>query len=157
MDTGEESRCVYCGMPVIIDIDGTAADKIEAEAAKYRSGLVSKITGISTAAFSYAVKDNQFVDNGEITIPIADGTKCFKHPIWAGKDFVQAPGQGKQRLTIEYKFGGKPQSLSCEINTPKTEDFWKIGVMLDERLRLNVYIGAEKQHSSAENLDLSLR
>jgi hypothetical protein len=144
-------------MPVIIIMDDDGKKVALQGAGNFRDKLVSRISAISAEVFTYTVKNKEFVDNGEKTIRIADGAGCFKRLVWAGEDFAQVPDQGKRRMTIRYTFDGKPKSVPFDIATPKTGDYWKIGVMLDDHLRLNVYLGGEKQNTKVKDINLSLQ
>jgi hypothetical protein len=142
-------------MPVIVDLDGSGFDRKEAE--KHQHILISRISDISVLVFSYAIKNNQLADTGKKPIPIARGVDCFNRILWTKEVFVQVPNQGKRSLTLCYDFGGNQQNVSFDIDPPKTDDFWKLGVLLDDRLRLNVYIGNENQNTYVIGLDLSLQ
>jgi hypothetical protein len=144
-------------MPVINVMDENGRNFALQEAEKFRDKAVSRISAISAEVFTYTVKNNEFVDNGKKTIRIADGAECFKRHVWAGENFVQAPDQGKRPLTIRYTFDGKPQSVSFDIATPKTGDYWKIGAVLDEHLRLNIVVGGENQNTIVKDINLSLQ
>jgi hypothetical protein len=143
-------------MPVVIIMDKEGENFALQEAGKFRDKLVARISAISVEVFNYAFMGGKVADGGRNTIPLADGKDCFKKVFWHGQDFVQA-NQGKWQMTIRYKVDGKDKSVSVDIATPKTEDFWKLGVMLDEHLRLNIFLGEEKQHTSVSGVVLSLQ
>jgi hypothetical protein len=144
-------------MPVINVMDEDGRNFALQEAGNFRGKLVSRISAISAEVFTYTVKNNEFVDNGKKAIRIADGAGCFQRLIWAERNLVQVPDQEKRPMTIRYTFDGKPKSASFDIETPKTGDFWKFGIMLDEHLRLNVYLGGEKQNTNVKDINLSLQ
>jgi hypothetical protein len=139
----------------IIPTDDNGENFVHRKAGEFRDKAVSQINAISAEVFTYTVKNNEFVDTGKKTIRIADGAECFKRLVWAKENFAQAPEQGKRPMTIRYTFDGKPKSVSFDIATPKTGDYWKIGIMLDDHLKLNVYLDEEK--ACAKALKLSLR
>jgi hypothetical protein len=144
-------------MPVIIIMDEDGKNFALQEAGKFRDKLVARISAISVEVFTYTFIDGKVADTGRNNIPLADGKDCFKKVFWYGQDFVQVPNQGKRQMTIRYKADGKDKSVSVDIDTPKTEGFWKLGVMLDEHLRLNIFVGGEKQNTSANGIALSFQ
>jgi hypothetical protein len=144
-------------MPVVIIMDKDGENFALQEAGKFRDKLVARISAISVEVFGYTFKDGKVAGGGRNNILLADGKDCFKKVFWHGQDFVQVPNQGKRQMTIRYKADGKDKNVSVDIDTPKTEDFWKLGVMLDEHLRLNIFVGGEKQHTSANGVALSLQ
>jgi hypothetical protein len=143
-------------MPVVIPIDKDGENVAIQKAGEFRDKLVARISAISVEVFNYAFKDGKVADSGRNTIPLADGKDCFKKEFWHRQDFVQA-SQGKKQMTIRYRVDGKDKSVSVDIDTPKIEDFWKLGVKLDECLRLNIFVGEEKQHASANGVALLLQ
>jgi hypothetical protein len=144
-------------MTVIIIMDDDGKNVALQGAGNFRDKLVSRISAISVEVFTYTVKNNEFVDSGKKNISIADGAGCFKRLVWAGENFAQVPDQGKRPVTIRYTFDGKTKSVPFDIDMPKTGDFWKFGIMLDAHLRLNVYLGGEKQNTNVKDINLSLQ
>jgi hypothetical protein len=144
-------------MPVVIIMDEDGKNFALREAGKFRDKLAARISAISVEAFTYTFRNGEFTGAGRKNILLADGKDCFKKVYWHGQDFVQVPNQGKRQMTIRYRADGKDKSVSVDIDTPKTEEFWKLGVMLDGHLRLNIFVGGEKQYASAEGVALSLR
>lgn len=154
----QSNRCSYCGFVEIIDLDSSGTEFVKNMAASHKKKLVAAITDLSVISYRY--KWNPAKSRLEMSkkeqLKLVDGVECYPGMRWTTQDFGQMPAGKDITLDISYKFNGKIKQLSCTLSTVQCDDFWKIGMVIDQSLKLRVFLGTEKKHTQSPALDLEL-
>lgn len=140
----ESYICPKCGFEHV-GIIGENSNINEINAEEYREELVSYITDISVVLLEYSVIDNRYVETGRSLLKISDGIDAYKRIEWAGaKIGKNQPGDNieKATLTVSYKYKGveKKVDVSGFTRPAKSNNFWDIGVKIDDRLNLSLFL-----------------
>lgn len=154
------SECKYCGFICVESLDDYG-DQLESErVAQYRAGLLEKITDFSINAYTYKWNPTTSkLDSGRACIKIAGAVKCFDEIVWSSESFGQNLDEDHQErpVTISYKFDGKEKELNVKLKTIKCNDFWKLGVMINQDLTVSFSIGTVDNYVVSGPFDLELR
>lgn len=152
------SRCGYCGFVEIIDMDGTGSEVVRSMAAVHKKNLAAAITDISIVSYSYRWNDAKSrleLDKKE-ELKLADGADCYPGLLWSTQDFGQMAAGKDLSLDLSYRVRGAEKHLSCTIPTVQCDDFWKLGLLIDQNLKLQLLLGTEKKHAQTEPMPLEL-
>lgn len=153
------SRCAYCGFVEIIDMDGTGNEVVQNMAAVHKKNLVAAITDISIVSYSYKwneAKSRLELDKKE-TLKLADGNDCYPGMLWTAQSFGQLAAGKDLTLDISYRFRGVQKQVSCTVPTVQSDDFWQVGLLIDQNLKLKVFLGTKKKNAEAEPVALELQ
>jgi len=151
----EESKCSYCGAVHIVDLD--QGDAVQNYANSHRQKIIEKLNNFRLPAYYYKYEQDKFVDpDRPKQIIIGNGKDCLKKVLWSQESFAQYHRAEKMSLTISYDFGGSKKEFDFDIDLPDTDDFWKLGIEIDEKLRLNVYLGDAEKNTVVNGIGLSL-
>lgn len=152
------NRCPYCGFVEIIDLDSSGTKFVKSMAASHKEQLVAAITDLSIISYRY--KWNPAKSRLEMSkkeeLKLADGAECYPSMRWTSQNFGQMPAGKDITLDISYKFKGKKKQLSCTLPTVQCNDFWKVGMVIDQALKLRVFVGTEAKNTQSPALDLEL-
>lgn len=153
------SKCNYCGFVEIIDMDGSGTELVQSMAANHKKNIVGAITDLCVVSYSYKwneAKSRLEMDKKE-ELKLADGVDCYPGMKWTSQAFGQLPAGKDITLEISYKFRGAKKKLSCTIPTVQCDDFWKVGMVIDQSLKLKIFLGTEKNHTESSAFDLELK
>ena len=153
------TRCDYCGFVEIIDMDGSGTELVNSMAASHKQNIVAAITELSVVSYSYRwneAKSRLEMDKKE-EIKLADGVECYPGLKWTSQNFGQMSAGQEITLELTYKFKGRKKKLSCTIPTVQCEDFWKLGMVIDQNLKLKLFLGTEKTQTQSAALELELK
>lgn len=156
----ESSKCWYCRHQNITLLDDSGLQKEIERGQKKKQQILDSIKDISINKFIYKWNDDQntIEPAGTERDVICNGTSCYENTVWSSSEFAQVPAveNGAKSITIFYTLDGVSKSVTTEINTIATEDFWKIGVKITDDLRMVVYLGTVSNNSSSEAFDIDL-
>ena len=153
------SKCDYCGFVEIIDMDGSGTELVQSLAATHKRNILGAITDI--CVLSYIYKWNEAKSRLEMVkkeeLKLADGTDCYQRIRRSHYSFGQIPAGQDMSIELHYKYGGEKKSLICTVPTVQCDDFWKLGVQIDEQLRLKLYLGTTEKYTESMQMPLSLK
>ena len=152
--------CDYCGFVDVEVLSEDAETFLAQEIREYAESLASDITEISVNSAVYEWKEETSrleMTSRKIETKIADGAECFAVRKWGGQDYGQQLSGKRIKLELSYRYMGKKKQLTCTVPTARCDDFWRVGVKIDNQLQLKVYLGSEKKYTESEALDLELR
>lgn len=146
------SRCPYCGYdnrPILTVSSEDSSD--------HRRELLSKISAFSIKICKYRWNEQKRSFGMLETVELFDknltGNDYYKDVKVSDIEIAQI-GVGKtKKLEIEYNYDGKPQKAAFEITPVQSGSPWRIGLLIDERLRLSVFIGDLYSGKSVLNRD----
>lgn len=156
----ETGMCWYCHHGNIVSFDESEEQSEIERGQKKKQQILDSIKDISINKFIYKWNDDQntIEHAGTERDVICNGTSCYENTVWSSSEFAQVPAveNGAKSITIFYTLDGVSKSVTTEINTIATEDFWKIGVKIRDDLRMVVYLGTVSNNSSSEAFDIDL-
>ena len=144
-----------------VNVLGGSDDINEKNAEEYRQELLKSITDISVVKMVYGVKDDKFVETGKASLKIADGVACYGKVAWAGAEICKnQPGDNIEglSLSVSYKFKGAEKSVTVsDFKRPAADNnFWDIGVKIDNKLNLSVFLGNSTNSTESSKAKLKL-
>lgn len=153
------SRCDYCGFREIIDMDESGTELLHALVSSHKKRLIDGITDISVVTYLYEwdAKKTALEKKNKEVLKLADGTDCYRNIYWAKQDFGQMVSVKKIELELSYRFNGNEKQLTVSLPSVTCDDFWKLGLVIDEALKLQVFLGTKKNHVKSELLALDLK
>lgn len=153
------SKCAYCGFREIIDMDESGTELLRTIVSSHKKRVIEGITDISVVSYLYEwnAKRAALEKKKREVIKLADGTDCYLNDYWAKQDFGQMPAEKVIRLEISYYVNGNEKQLTVTLPSVSCDDFWKLGLHIDETLRLQIFLGTKKNHTSSEWLALDLK
>lgn len=157
--TEGRSFCPYCGFVQVVSMD-TEGDKYNEKIKKeHRQEVIDALKNFSVVSYRYkwnAGASRLDLDTEE-RVKIADGKECDGNVRWAKETFGQSLAEDKPiKLTIHYTCDGKKKQVTCSLKPVQCNDFWKLGVMIDQNLRLVVCLGTEQNHVKSSPMNLAL-
>lgn len=150
------SKCPYCGMIGIVDLDGDS-DILKMMASNYKNKILGNIQAIGIKTYTYRFKEGVVAKNSENRNEIATGKSCFNTWVWTQEGFAQ--NKGMKKLVLGLYIKTKDQGIkdfTVSIPCPEQDDFWQVGIRIDENLRLCVALGTREQYNQVNDLDLPL-
>lgn len=153
------SKCGYCGFREIIDMDESGTELLHTLVSNHKNRVIEGITDISVVSHLYGwnAKKAALEKKKKETLKLADGTDCYRNLYWAGQDFGQLASLKEIQLEISYRVNGNEKQLTVTLPSPSCDDFWKLGLTVDESLHLQILLGTEKSHTSSQWLSLDLK
>ncbi|MDR1537127.1 MAG: hypothetical protein LBU32_03870 [Clostridiales bacterium] len=145
-DINNESRCHYCGLAVVINLDEFGIAQSLADAHKKR--LLSFISEISVLVLDYVNLEGEIQALPERWAKIADASDCLNRIVWCDERFAQFEGQ-HLKLSVYYR-GPLRKESTLFIKRPNTGDFWKVGIMITDSLKLRVFLGEESSFTFSD-------
>lgn len=110
---------------------------------------------------TYAYKWNEMKSRLELDKKseqrLANGIECYPVIKWTNNIFGQLPVGKDIALKLSYKFKGVKRQISCAVPTVQCEDFWKLGIIIDQSLKLKVFLGTERNYAESAPLNLELK
>lgn len=153
------SKCGYCGFREIIDMDESGTDLLRTMVESHKKKLAESITDISVVTYAYRWNQEKYgleQVKKEMT-RLADGKDCYPNVHWTAQPFGQVNAGQNLKIELSYKVCGKQKQLICEIPAAVCNDFWKIGLLIDETLHLQVYLGTRENSTASSPLALELQ
>ena len=152
------SKCGYCGFVEIIDMDGSGREVVEKMAGVRRKNLAGTVTDLSVVSYRYKWNEEKSrleLDKKEI-LRLADGRDCYPGLLWTDYSFGQLAAGKELTLEIAYKVRGVQKQVSCKVTPVQSEDFWKIGLLIGQDLKLKLFLGTKQSYAEAEPVALEL-
>ncbi len=156
----ESTYCGFCGFHMGSIAGIRSAEQVDALAAAHREIYLSDLQEISIVNYHYQWNpetsrlefynaDEQFLANG-----------CDCHPgiCWSEPLFAQlSPNDYPTlELLLSYRWRGSRKTCKVTVPTVKTDSFWRIGLLMDSQLRLQVFLGDATKFSVSEPVALDL-
>lgn len=142
-----KSYCPYCGMLCVVDLDGQS-EIMKTMSSNYRKKIISNITAIGVVNHSYKMANQKIVKDSVKLTDIATGEQCFMNPVWTKERFAQYKGSREITLQLYVKTrSNKTSYFNFKMAMPDVKEFWKVGVMMNNDLSMNVYLGIESNCS----------
>jgi len=159
--TEGRSFCPYCGFVQVVSMDSAGEQYNDAIRKEHRNEVVSLLKNFSISSYYYRWNEatSQLELDKSETVKLADGKDCDNRIFWSSQTFGQnRPENGQpMKLTLNYTFDSNRRQVTCQIKPVQCDDFWKIGVMIDQNLRLVVCLGNEKNCAKSVPMDLNLK
>jgi hypothetical protein len=150
-------KCAYCGLQNVVGLDEESKEDVRKWGDEHRKKIVQNLKAFSIQTYSYAIVDGKVQAEAPVRLVLADAADCLNRLVWSKDSYAQGFDGGTRRMKIGYTFNGEERESEFDIVLPKTEEFWRFGIALDENnLTLNVRLGSEEAHTKAENIDLRL-
>ena len=147
-------ECGYCKFIFAEVLDKQALIEEEEDAAQHRITKITSLKNFRTQGYAYDFNGNNMKETQPPHFKLGDGAAAYGKILWSQEQFAQCHDKPKQLLTIQYDTDTVTQSVSCEIDMPKTKDFWRLGVEIDDTLHLTVYLGEPSNCTKATSLPL---
>lgn len=147
------SKCPYCGCMNIALLDNSASSTESERCNKYKMKIIEQLRDFSIEAYNY--KWNETTSKlelvGRIHTKIADGNDSFGKIKWSEKSFGQNfdDNEKERTVTIGYEFKDQKHTINAVLKTVKCDDFWKIGIRLNDDLTISIYLGTESNYTSS--------
>lgn len=154
------SKCGYCNYTNVEVLDNSGSEVELERTANYKAELLTRITDFSINAYTYKWNPiTSKLDSGRACIKIADTIKCFDEIMWSTESFGQNLDEKQQErpVTISYKFDGKEKELNVKLRLIKCNDFWKLGVMINQDLTVSFSLGTVDNYTVSGPFELELR
>lgn len=153
------SRCGYCGFREIIDMDESGTELLRSLVSAHKKRLLKGITDISVVSYQYAwnAGKSALEQKAREQIKLADGEDCYGKVYWAKQEFGQLPSAKEVRFALSYRINGAERTMEVALPSVICDDFWKLGLIIDESLKLQVFLGTGKHHTVSEILALNLQ
>lgn len=156
----EELKCPRCRCQYVNALDEKAEQREVRRCQNMRTNIIiPKIKEISVNAYEYQMCDSgkKMESKGRKKIILADGSKCCNGIYWAPMTFGQWLYSEKlQKLDISYKYDGVERVIHAKIKPVKCDDYWRVGLHIDDKLMLWIYVGNEKKNSKAGPYEINL-
>lgn len=122
---------------------------------EYRKSMLHEIE-ICIIGYSYEFKGGSVVKKAETSIKICGADELFYDKItWFNQKFARIDTNETQELAVSILKKGnglKKQKLYFEV--PNLKEFWKIGIKLEDGLRIRFVIGNDTVHTMTECMDI---
>ncbi len=150
-------HCLYCHFT----LEGPASNEDLRRLADRHSLLVVNNLSdfaIETHRYRWAPDRSRLQKIMKKFIPLGNAPQFYNATHWAAEKFaqVQPDGGTELKLTINYKYRGKPKTLTCAIPTVKCDDFWRLGIRLDSSFHLRFFLGSGTQLAESAPIALDL-
>lgn len=147
------THCGYCGFDEVIGLGDSGAQSVSTLIRDHRQKLLNSVKALSVTAYELEWKDSRPVyQKKEQTI--AKGIECYPDGMWSQKTFGQFCSGEDLSLKLSCRIGGKKKQLSCKIPSKPSGDFWRIGLRIDDSLRLKVFLGTPESHTQSQWIPL---
>lgn len=153
------SKCDYCGFREIIDMDESGTELLQTLVRNHQQRLVEGITDISVVSYLYGwnQKKSALEKKKKEVVKLADGKECYRNTHWSEHNFGQLASAKEIQLELSYQVNGKEKTLTANLPAVICDDFWKLGLTIDETLHLQIFLGTQKNYSSTEWIPLDLK
>ena len=149
--TGQD--CSFCGFPMAGSLNDAMLTDEMRRVRQFRSGLIRGMTDFSVDVFrfNWNAAGSSFDEKGTSSIKIADGADCYGKTVWSEERFAQSPEEKIPPLTLHMHFrnGQTVVPFSVPIQPVRCDDFWRIGIRLNNDMSLSVFLGLESNHAQS--------
>ena len=140
-------KCSYCGYENRAILNVELDDSMD-----FKNGVLSQVKDFSIMANQYkwnASKETFDSTPSEISLPEdKNNGKALMEGIVFTDPIIAQVGIGEeQELEICYSVNGKSKTVIAKITPKQSDDFWKLGMKIDENLKLHVYLGETESDS----------
>ena len=130
-------------------------EKVKSWKDAYRKSILHDIE-ICIIGYSYEFKDRSLKKKEELALKICEADELFYDNItWFNQKFARIDTNETQKLAVSIRKKGnelKQQKLYFEV--PELKDFWKVGIKLEDGLRIRFVIGNDAVYTMTECMDL---
>ena len=153
------SKCAYCGFREIIDMDESGTELLHTLVSNHKERLIEGITDISVVSYLYGwnQKKSALEKKQKEVVKLADGKDCYRNIHWAAQNFGQLASAKEIQLEFSYRVNGNEKTLTATLPAVICDDFWKIGLTIDEALHLQIFLGTQRNYSKTEQIPLDLK
>lgn len=155
-----EMKCTRCGCQYVNTLDDDAENREIQRCRDMRNKIIlPKITEIAVNAYEYQLRgaDGGLESKGRKKIILADGVMCSDRIYWSPVSFGQwLYSEEAQDLELSYKYAGKEYIIYAKIKPIKCDDYWRVGLYIDAKLNLWIYVGTDKKYSKAGPYEITL-
>lgn len=152
--------CGFCGFHVAGILGIRSADRVETIAAAHRERFLSALTDIAVVNYHYrwnAETSRLEMHHADERI-LADGKACHPGIFWSDPLFGQLDTDDFPTLDLmlSYRWNGARKTLRVTVPTVRTHNFWQVGLLIDDQLRLRVFLGDPTEFTTSEPVALDL-
>lgn len=156
----EDAYCGFCGLHMDRLRRTPDPDQAARMAADHREAFLAGLKDISVILYRY--RWNPAASRLELRnaegLRLADGQDCHPGVFWSEPLFGQLdPDDYPQlELKLSYFWRGRKKTAALTVPTLRTGSFWQLGLLVDDRLRLRVFLGDPTAFTVSEPLELEL-
>ncbi len=152
--------CPYCGFEDIVILGVSDESKMNEYANSYKNKLISNIKNISVKTYKYGWNsaNTDVEEKSTSKFSLCDAVDCFDKVYKCPEKFGQNPAETVEERTmhISYEVNGKEKTTPVTLKPVKCPDHWELGIKIDEKLRLTVYVGVDSKCAEKSGVDLTL-
>ncbi len=156
----EGKYCGFCGFHMSEILGIRSAAQVEALGAAHRENFLGDLKDISLVNYHYQwdPETSRLEFHHADERRLADGRDCHPGIFWSGPLFGQLDTNDYPdlELTLSYRWRGRLGSCKVTVPTVRTDDFWRVGLLLDAQLRLQVFLGSPTKFSVSQPVMLDL-
>lgn len=157
-DCGYDESCNYEKYMTLFRMeDNTVLSESGMRQQWERKSTKAVLEGVSICIVGYEheMRDGVLCQKAEHVIEIARGSDLSTGKIvWYPQDFAMIDVSEKLRLQVIIKKNELSKALEMEFFPPRLNDFWHLGVKLEEDGRIKLLVGNDKLYSSTESISL---
>lgn len=122
---------------------------------EYRRSILHEIE-ICVASYSYEFEKEVIKQKAETIVKVCEADALsFDKVNWLDQNFARIDTNRTLELTVSIqKKGNEIKKKKLSIEAPKVKNFWKIGVRLEEGLRIRLLMGDDSNYTMTEFVDL---
>jgi len=153
----DQGKCPVCGLQSVIaigDMDDMQKKQFEVFAEKWRENFVGNIE-LSIVAYEWQANANEILELAEkhyLPFPKFVDMKLGE-TYWINEQFARNDGNSLN-LTLSAKKDSATKEVAVTIPAPKTEDFWHIGVSIEEGFSAKLHLKAGNEETVSQFVDI---
>jgi hypothetical protein len=156
----EEYTCPYCGMEVEYAIDEAGIEILGRRVEEYRVDILNRIKAIGVQYYEPCIFEGDKIVQGKLrkreiltgaSLPLATVVWC--------EELFRRDEQEVVRLNlyVEDVENNEAKIPDVEMANPQINDFWRIGLLLNSNLTIDVYLGSLSGNRTSKNIKLPLK
>lgn len=157
----EGDYCGFCGFHVAGILGIRSQDRVDAIATAHREAFLRDLTDIAIVNYHYRWNP----DSSRLEMyhaderRLANGTDCHPGIFWSDPLFGQLDTDDYPtlELMLSYRWDGQRKTLRVPVPTVRTDNFWRVGLLIDDQLRLRVFLGDPTEFTTSEPVNLDLK